>query len=983
MPLALAGALSARETAGPRPPRVQITEIHYHPAALEAGHPAASGAGSEFVELTHDGEKPISIAGWKLTAGVRFEFPSGAALEPGESVVVCADTAAFRAAFGARPAVLGAFEGRLNNAGDMLRLEDATGRTITDLRFDDRAPWPTGADGKGLSLQRIDIRRDPDDPANWTAATPTPARPTRASRSRSRLSVFDVRHEPREPTLNEVTRVTCKVYHETAKPRVILSYESESRTGSVAMTATGTTTKTSRGRETTFAARIPPQAAPGVVKYTIQAGTSDGESATSPHADAPTPRHDFYVLAQTVTSEIPVYHLNVDPRRLRTLTSFNRGDSTVEGTLFCDGEVYENLQIRQRGAWARSWRKKSWKIIFAEGTRFRAQRRLNLNSCWRDASFLREKLAYEIYRDAGALSLKTRMVRVHVNGSFWGLFVEVEQPRRRFLKRHAIPDAILYKAQSRSKQSDERDLGTPSNYARHYELEVGDDESFRKLHRFCRDLAGVAADDLVAFFEARVDIPTYINYLCASALTQNWDAYNKNHFLAFDTQGSGKWYAIPWDLDRTLGDHWHGGFSKYNLAVLMGTRRIPGATGWNRLQERFFESPELTRRFFERLGVLLESTFTEKRLWPRIDQLGREIALAARLDRQRWGGGGSDFPSGLEGVKQFIADRRGFLRSELPTNLPVRPQNLSPRNGARVSAFPLVLRASEFQSRTRAALRVSRWQIREAGAGPSDLTWRSEATGSTLELPKGRLLPRRTYTWRVSYVDSNGKTSELSTETAFTTGNLTVGAVPFDLSGTFNRDLVANPGDPSTELVDANGGVLIVDGFDGQSSRNPLANGLPRNRRVGVHRLGDYDGPNALQLRARGGRPVTLRVRRGSYSFVRFLVTGGSGKTVMPVSLVYSDGTADSANLVCDDWYDDDPAAGGTLSPGSVPVLDGMDRIRKGIFKDRNDPAIFEVTLGADANKSLISIVLKWNQAAFQRNETTFNLFAVTGIRVD
>ena len=152
---------------------------------------------------------------------------------------------------------------------------------------------------------------------------------------------------------------------------------------------------------------------------------------------------------------------------------------------------------------------------------------------------------------------------------------------------------------------------------------------------------------------------------------------------------------------------------------------------------------------------------------------------------------------------------------------------------------------------------------------------------------------------------------------------------------------------------------------------------------MGVHRLGDYDGPNALQLRGRGGRPVTLRVRRGRYSFVRFLVTGGSGKTVMPVSLVYSDGTADSANLVCDDWYDDDPAGGGTLSPGSVPVLDGMDRIRRGIFKDRNDPAIFEVTLGADANKSLISIVLKLNQAAFQRNETTFNLFAVTGIRVD
>ncbi|MSU36825.1 MAG: hypothetical protein EXS36_17350 [Pedosphaera sp.] len=60
------------------------------------------------------------------------------------------------------------------------------------------------------------------------------------------------------------------------------------------------------------------------------------------------------------------------------------------------------------------------------------------------------------------------------------------------------------------------------------------------------------------FFEQHVDLEKYINYLVASTLVQHWDSYNKNHYLAFDGKGSCKWYVIPWDLDRTLGDFFGG-----------------------------------------------------------------------------------------------------------------------------------------------------------------------------------------------------------------------------------------------------------------------------------------------------------------------------------------------------------------------------------------------------------------------------------------
>src|SRR5258708_23429982 len=104
-------------------------------------------------------------------------------------------------------------------------------------------------------------------------------------------------------------------------------------------------------------------------------------------------------------------------------------------------------------------------------------------------------------------------------------------------------------------------------------------------------------------------------------LTQNWDGYNKNHFLVFDGEGSKKWFAVPWDLDRTFGDHWNWSFSEASLPAFLGTSQSPGITGWNRLEDRFFDNPVLRRRFLNRLSELLEKEFTTTKLFPIVDRL--------------------------------------------------------------------------------------------------------------------------------------------------------------------------------------------------------------------------------------------------------------------------------------------------------------------------------------------------------------------------
>ena len=97
----------------------------------------------------------------------------------------------------------------------------------------------------------------------------------------------------------------------------------------------------------------------------------------------------------------------------------------------------------------------------------------------------------------------------------------------------------------------------------------------------------------------------------------------------------------------------------------MGTRQVPGVTGWNRLQDRFFSDATLRNRFLERLGEILEKEITTEKLFPLIDRLEAEIAPEAALDRRRWPSRTSDLHSGIAQLKGFVADRRAYLVREL------------------------------------------------------------------------------------------------------------------------------------------------------------------------------------------------------------------------------------------------------------------------------------------------------------------------------
>jgi len=153
---------------------IRITELFYHPLDPTADElaraPDLKASDFEFIELANTSDDAVELAGIHFTRGIDFtagHFELGA----GQRVVVVRNLAAFRLRFGDSAHVVGPFAGgKLSNGGETIELVDADGGLIERFTYDDAAPWPSLADGRGPSLEVVGDRNDLDNPDAWRSS---------------------------------------------------------------------------------------------------------------------------------------------------------------------------------------------------------------------------------------------------------------------------------------------------------------------------------------------------------------------------------------------------------------------------------------------------------------------------------------------------------------------------------------------------------------------------------------------------------------------------------------------------------------------------------------------------------------------------------------------------------------------------------------------------------------------------------------------
>ncbi len=190
-----AGAANAYPKVGP----IIISEIMYHPPDDGTNDNVIE----EFVELRNIGGEIVPLYdpafptnGWRLRDAVSFEFKATHSIPPGGHVLVVSfdpatnvsARALFQARYGTNSVLVGPYDGKLDNSAESVELvrPDApqvapspdAGKVpfllVEKVVYSDHNPWPTNADGRGMSLQRLSATGYANDPTNWIAAVPTP-----------------------------------------------------------------------------------------------------------------------------------------------------------------------------------------------------------------------------------------------------------------------------------------------------------------------------------------------------------------------------------------------------------------------------------------------------------------------------------------------------------------------------------------------------------------------------------------------------------------------------------------------------------------------------------------------------------------------------------------------------------------------------------------------------------------------------------------
>ena len=217
----------------------------------------------------------------------------------------------------------------------------------------------------------------------------------------------------------------------------------------------------------------------------------------------------------------------------------------VPATLIYDGERLEGIGVRLKGH--RAMRgldaKPSWKLAFDhdhDDRRFLGLRGLTLNGLVEDPTRLRETLAYEVFRAAGAPAPRTGFAELVVNGKPYGLYLALESIDEDFLA-HTFGDGAgpLYEGEY---GCDLHPDDVPG-----FDQDGGPDDDAALAA-----LAEAAERDPAAMWTL-LDRPRVMAFLAASAAVGDFDGYRHAHnYRLYRTPSSGLWALIPWGLDRSL-----------------------------------------------------------------------------------------------------------------------------------------------------------------------------------------------------------------------------------------------------------------------------------------------------------------------------------------------------------------------------------------------------------------------------------------------
>ncbi len=375
------------------------------------------------------------------------------------------------------------------------------------------------------------------------------------------------------------------------------------------------------------------------------------------------------VNATTATSELPVLEWFVQNAPSTGPTAGN-----FRGACYYLNRFYDNIGHEIHGQSTANFAKKSYDFDSNDDHRFvwkegeRPVKDLNLLSNYADKTKTRNTLSHEVGKLAGATYHFAFPVRVQLNGGFHGVMDLVEDGDDRMLERNGLDgEGALYKIYA-------------ENLVSSAEKKTRKEENNADLQAMAAalDPGAQSLANRRTYAYDHIDIPATVNYLVTRQLNSDRDHGHKNFYLYRDTNRTGQWRPIIWDVDLSQGHNWissHGYFDD----TLVWNNALNAHSANDRFYNIVLESPEMREMWVRRMRTLMDTILQPPgTAGGLLETRMREIAASVDpdpavsswtdgdLDFQKWGIHSNFAPNRpREEVERvitgYLAPRRSFL----------------------------------------------------------------------------------------------------------------------------------------------------------------------------------------------------------------------------------------------------------------------------------------------------------------------------------
>ena len=185
---------------------------------------------------------------------------------------------------------------------------------------------------------------------------------------------------------------------------------------------------------------------------------------------------------------------------------------------------------------------------YVDGQKLLGMKKINLNNNYKDPSYMRERISYDMMRSLGIPTPRLSYVNLYINGSLHGLYTLVEQVDSEFLETNfKNSEGDLYKPDGTG--SDLLWIGSDFAAYSGVELKTNEDSSDNAAFINMVNRLNNGSD-----LESVIDVDEVLRYLAASTALSNLDSYQgtlaHNYYLY---EQDGVFSIIPWDFNESFG----------------------------------------------------------------------------------------------------------------------------------------------------------------------------------------------------------------------------------------------------------------------------------------------------------------------------------------------------------------------------------------------------------------------------------------------